>query len=135
MSSILGSLFSSKSQHKRHKRQTKKQKAKDDKYHKLKLEHSKIKSNKCCKRCAGRYMGPNSEYMKCAHHVYPTCKKSGCPKITKKDIEEQRKKHKENLMWLKTKEGKEQSLKQAEQREKNKARTQAILSKKSSFFG
>ena len=132
MSSMLGKLFSSKTQKKKSKRQTKKQQQKTAKYHKLKLAHSKKKSNQCCKRCAGRYVGPNSDHMKCAYSVYPTCKKSGCPKLTKKDIETQRKKHYKNLQWLKTKEGKEQTLKQAKKMERWKK--QASKRKKWSFF-
>ena len=78
MVSLFGKLFSSKS-HKSHKRQTKMQK----KYEKIKLEHKKSKSKKCCSRCAGLNM---SKSMNCIMGVYPTCKKSGCKnkKTTKK---------------------------------------------------
>ena len=45
------------------------------KYHKLKLEHNKSKSKKCCKKCAGINLDTSK---KCRMGVYPTCKKSGC---------------------------------------------------------
>ena len=70
MGSLFGNLFSSKP-HKSKKRQSKMQL----KYHKLKLEHKKSKSKKCCIRCAGLNI---SKSINCRMGVYPTCKKSGC---------------------------------------------------------
>jgi hypothetical protein len=76
MSSIFSNLFKSKP----HivgprKRQTKKQTKMQLKYHKLKLEHNKSKSKKCCKKCAGINLDTSKN---CIMGVYPTCKKSGC---------------------------------------------------------
>ena len=63
-------LFKSK------KRKTQKRKTKlEIKYHKLKLQHNKTKSKKCCKKCAGINLNKS---IKCRMGVYPTCKKSGC---------------------------------------------------------
>jgi hypothetical protein len=76
MGSLFGNLFTSNAR-KSKKRQSKMQ----IKYHKLKLEHKKSKSKKCCIRCAGLNI---SKSMNCIMGVYPTCKKSGCKNKTKK---------------------------------------------------
>jgi hypothetical protein len=76
MPSIFGNLFSSKPKLVGpRRRQTKKKIKMQLKYHKLKLEHKKSKSKKCCKKCAGINLDTSK---KCRMGVYPTCKKSGC---------------------------------------------------------